>query len=134
MTVLEPISSADGTPAQYVMFTCPGCGQSHCLGVGSKATGPKWTWNGSTEKPTLTPSILAQSPSMSLQARERNREFFAFYGRFMTREELPYDLLNVCHSFVTDGMIMFLSDCTHPHKNQTLPLPKWSDDADLDHR
>ena len=31
----------------------------------------------------------------------------------------------VCHSFVTDGNIQFLSDCTHSLAGQTVPLEAW---------
>lgn len=58
-----------------------------------------WTWNGDTEKPTLSPSILTR---------------WAGGGIFAT--EL------VCHSFVNDGMVQFLSDCTHELAGQTVPL------------
>ena len=29
-----------------------------------------------------------------------------------------------CHSFVTDGRIQFLADCTHPLAGQTVDLPE----------
>lgn len=32
---------------------------------------------------------------------------------------------NVCHSFVTDGKIRFLNDCTHDKAGQILDLPEW---------
>jgi hypothetical protein len=31
----------------------------------------------------------------------------------------------VCHSFVKEGMIEFLSDCTHDMKNKTVELPDY---------
>lgn len=31
----------------------------------------------------------------------------------------------VCHSFVKNGTIQFLGDCTHKLVNQTVPLPDW---------
>jgi hypothetical protein len=31
----------------------------------------------------------------------------------------------VCHSFVTDGRIQFLNDCTHPLAGQTVDIPEW---------
>jgi len=36
----------------------------------------------------------------------------------------------VCHSFVTDGNIQYLGDCTHELAGQTIELPefKWSTD------
>jgi hypothetical protein len=32
----------------------------------------------------------------------------------------------VCHSFVTDGRIQFLEDCTHELAGQTVDLPEWT--------
>jgi hypothetical protein len=31
----------------------------------------------------------------------------------------------VCHSFVTDGRIQFLTDCTHAFAGRTVDLPEW---------
>jgi hypothetical protein len=33
---------------------------------------------------------------------------------------------SVCHSFVTDGRIQFLGDCTHALAGQTVDLPEWT--------
>ena len=30
-----------------------------------------------------------------------------------------------CHTFVTDGRIQFLGDCTHALAGQTVDLPDW---------
>ncbi len=59
-----------------------------------------WAWNGDTERPTFTPSLLTQVGS----------------GR-------------VCHSFVTDGVWNYLGDCTHAMAGQAVPmvdLPDWA--------
>ena len=58
-----------------------------------------WTFNGDVEKPTFNPSIKTTGT---------NEE-----------EGIKY----VCHSFVRDGKIQFLSDCTHELKNKTVDLP-----------
>lgn len=65
---------------------------------GSRAETTNWSWNGDTERPTLKPSILTQ---------------------FSWGED--YKLYR-CHSFVNDGEIQFLSDCTHELVGQTVPL------------
>lgn len=57
---------------------------------------PNWTWNGSTDKPTLRPSILTK-------------------GRTEKGEQ-------VCHTWITDGEAQFLSDCSHEFAGQTLDL------------
>jgi len=58
--------------------------------------GPSWEWNGDVENPTLSPSIK-------------------------TWVNLPNGD-KICHSFIRNGMIEYLSDCTHEYAGQTLPL------------
>ncbi len=53
-----------------------------------------WKFNGDYEKPTVTPSLLVTN------------------GNPLYR----------CHSFITDGRIQFLSDCTHELAGQTVDL------------
>lgn len=60
-----------------------------------------WGWNGSGDAPTFTPSIFVNPP----QARSPHSPS--------------------CHSFVTDGRIQFLGDCTHELAGQTVDLPDW---------
>lgn len=57
-----------------------------------------WTWNNDREKPTLTPSVLVTDHAG-----------------------------NICHSFVNDGRIQFLGDCTHALAGQTVDIPDWPD-------
>lgn len=73
------------------MFECPGCGNGHGFYV------PRWTWNGSFDAPTFTPSLLCN----------------------------PQDAAVRCHSFVTDGKIKFLTDCYHKLAGQTVEIPDW---------
>lgn len=58
-----------------------------------------WNFNGDFVKPTLTPSILV-NPGKA--------------------HEVP-----LCHSFVTDGQIRFLADCTHALAGQTIDMVPW---------
>lgn len=62
-----------------------------------------WTWNGSVDAPTFAPSILV---------RWRGYD-----------EDKPVE--TCCHSFVREGMIQFLTDCTHRLAGQTVPLAPW---------
>lgn len=85
-------------------FHCPGCKRGHGVPVdGSRG----WVWNQSLEKPTLSPSILV-----------------TYNGSDAGVDGAPPA---VCHSFVTDGRIQFLSDCTHELAGQTVDLPDWDD-------
>nr|WP_243613092.1 DUF6527 family protein [Shimia aestuarii] len=81
-----------------VEFKCPGCGWVHSVNI-DRESKPCWGFNGDVEKPTITPSINAW------------RE----YGGSRETER--------CHSFVTDGTIRFLGDCTHDLKGKTVDLP-----------
>lgn len=89
--VIERIAQKTPEDPQF-LFHCPGCGYGHWF----KTTGnsPKWNWNGDFERPTITPSIVADP-----------------------------DGARHCHSFVNAGYIQFLSDCWHDLKNQTVALP-----------
>ncbi len=92
------------TGTVQVWFWCPGCDEAHAIQVGGAYPGPKWQWNGSLERPTFTPSILVRSK----------------------RGEAQVD--SVCHSFVNDGRMQFLGDCTHKLAGQTVELgepPEW---------
>ena len=84
----------------YYMFDCPGCGLSHMPRTGGQPGRPLWTFNGDVERPTFEPSILVRRT----------------YGADKTQQ--------VCHSFVRDGKIQFLGDCTHELAGQTVDLPE----------
>lgn len=104
-----------------LMFWCPGCDGAHKVMTGA-GLGPRWGWNGSTDRPTFTPSVLvtwdqwvppADTPEMIDKIKS---------GEVVQQKER-----RVCHSFVTDGRIQFLGDCTHALAGQTVDLPAWDD-------
>jgi hypothetical protein len=95
-----------GSDEAFVRIDCPGCDASHVL----PTAGPRaWGFNGSLERPTFTPSILCR------------------YHAWNDATEAHDVLESVCHSFVRDGRIEFLSDCTHPLAGQTVDLPEVKD-------
>lgn len=102
MSALSPIlrSAQDGG----LLFWCPGCDGAHRVMVG-EGDGPRWGWNGSADRPTFTPSVLV-----------------TYNGRDAGQDGAPHA---VCHSFVTDGRIAFLADCTHALAGQTVDIPEW---------
>jgi Family of unknown function (DUF6527) len=83
-------------------FHCPGCGYGHAVGVNGRtilnsAGEPvSWTWNGDFIKPTFKPSLLI------------NKDNHPSYPR--------------CHTFITDGQINFLADCTHHLKGKIVDM------------
>lgn len=97
------VQRINATHAERV-FDCPGCDEFHSIPV----EGPKaWGFNGSDERPTFTPSILVRSTRHDwVDGKPVNPRSY------------------VCHSFVTDGAIHFLTDCTHDKAGQTVDLPE----------
>lgn len=112
-----------------LLFWCPGCDMAHRIQHGA-GSGPRWTWNGSVEQPTFQPSVLVRWDHMSEAGRKRSSEFRDKHGRYPDDVEEPYDVHDVCHTFVTDGRIQFLGDCTHALAGQTVDLPEWPDRAE----
>lgn len=76
--------------------------------------GPRWGWNGNVERPTFTPSVLVTGVK-----RLTDEQLAAW----MRGEPLPEPVQQRCHTFVTDGRIQFLGDCTHALAGQTVDLP-----------
>lgn len=99
---------------QVVIFRCPGCEDNHQISVGT------WTFNGDLDRPTFSPSVLVGGVQWDTD----------LYPYFQSRTDrhpgVPVGGRIVCHSFVTDGQIRFLGDCTHDLAGQTVDLPEWS--------
>ena len=103
-----------GTPNEdemakgVIAIFCPGCNEVHCIytqmPLGNIGV---WGFNNDFEKPTFTPSLLIRTGS------------HAFPGY----EDDPDCPPTTCHTFITDGKIQFLNDCTHELAGQTVDLP-----------
>ena len=63
----------------------------------------RWTFNGDLQKPTFNPSMLVHEVKNEKYWQPR------------------------CHSFVREGQIQYLGDCTHDMKGQTIDLPEITD-------
>ena len=98
-----------------VYFFCPGCKTGHQVGIEPPAK-LIWGFNGDGDKPTFTPSVLVRG-TQRITDDERAR---ILAGEMIDSRPL------VCHSFVTDGRIHFLGDCTHELAGQTVDLPNAS--------
>lgn len=94
-------------------FWCPGCREMHVVWTGD-GPGPRWGWNGSAERPTFTPSVLVTGVKQLTDEQ---------HAAWMRGEPLPDAVPQRCHTFVTDGRIQFLADCTHALAGQTVDLP-----------
>ena len=108
MGLLSPILR-NGTDGRLTWW-CPGCDHAHMIQTGG-GSGPRWGWNGNVDRPTFTPSVLV---TWSVPPPREPDD--------------PPD--RVCHSFVRDGRIEFLGDCTHALAGQTVDMPgHWPDEG-----
>ena len=81
----------------------------HCLGCDMiHVVDERWTFNNDFNKPTISPSLKVSYP----------------YN----------DEEHICHSFIRDGIMQYLSDCTHHLAGKTIEIPDfetthpdWSD-------
>ena len=85
-----------------LVFWCPGCDGAHRVPIGT-GPGPRWTWNGDADRPTISPSVLV-----------------SYSGRDAGIDGAPPA---ICHSVVTDGRIQFCGDSTHALAGHTVDLP-----------
>lgn len=76
------------------LVECPACGFGHLFTAG------RWTFDGNEQRPTFSPSMLVYENPNANPPSPR------------------------CHSFVRDGRIEFLSDCTHAMAGKTVDLPE----------
>jgi len=106
-------------------FHCPGCDSMHVVNV-NPATNPCWGFNGDYERPTFTPSVLVRWGHHVPGVGGRGPDSRCQFGCDDPEDGNPA-CCGVCHSFVTDGQIQFLGDCTHALAGQTVPLT--SDEA-----
>jgi hypothetical protein len=94
--VLQHEPDAEGKNQHDYIFDCSGCEMMHGFNV--NGPGPIWTFNNDLVKPTISPSLKVTYT----------------YGK---------DRINkVCHSFITNGEMKFLNDCTHKLAGKTIPL------------
>lgn len=109
-----------------IVFGCPGCksakvGSTHMLHVHwtppetqeheEVRTKPHWKFNGDHVRPTFHPSILATygcPPDCTEVHLEDDGEHWPYF---------------VCHSFIENGRIQYLEDCTHSLRGQCVDLP-----------
>lgn len=91
------LSISDKDQGPDYLFYCPGCKTHH--GVWTKDRGEKtakWDFNNDLNSPTVSPSLLIRYPQG--------------------------DKMKICHSFIRNGYIEFLHDCTHELAGKILPL------------
>lgn len=125
--IFKEFNQSSGATGLY--FYCPGCKGPHAVNTDPNHL---WQFNDDVDKPTLTPSVLVSGRDFTVKGQA---DYDAWYasgcpknedGSLHQFESAP----TVCHSFITDGHIQFLSDCTHDLAGQTVEVPefKWDEE------
>lgn len=98
-----------------ISFECPGCKVRHVIN-----TNPNYLWefNGDIDRPTIKPSILVKSGHYM---QGHKGQCWCDYNKEHSEDPSPFKCYQ-CHSFVTDGKIQFLDDCTHELTGQTVEM------------
>lgn len=99
-------------------FFCPGCDETHQVYVNSEVAPyhPVWEWNQSLEFPTITPSIKVEGYDVIVDGKRVHP----------LKYDGPYPCERaekVCHSYITNGQIVYCTDCTHELNGLTVDLP-----------
>lgn len=101
--------------ANSLAFDCPGCGDTHTIPIAGEVT---WTWNGSLELPTFTPSLRVRSGHYAPHWKPGDGCWCGHDYGFTCYE---------CHSVITDGRIAFCADSSHALAGQTVDMPDVGD-------
>lgn len=106
-------------------FWCPGCNNVHSVHVSEGG----WDYNGNPEAPTFSPSILLASGHYDRDHKPGDACWCTYNAEKIAKGEEPSGFsCTVCHSFVRDGILEFLSDSTHSLAGKSVPLPEWPKD------
>lgn len=93
-------------------FECPGCGCLHYINS-------TWNFNNDFDKPTVTPSILVKTGHYCSQHKAGDHCWCSYNKE---HPESNYFKCGICHSFITNGKIQFLNDCTHKLAGKTVDM------------
>ncbi len=99
-------------------FYCPACKRPHMVSL------DMWTWDGNIETPAFSPSVLVTSGHFDSNFKQGD----PCWCTYNEEHKEPDDSLNKftcnrCHSFIIEGKIQYLPDCTHEYAGQTIELP-----------
>lgn len=105
------VSKLIGEDGDHLRWWCPGCNSNHVVPVGIQPQ--DWGFNGDVTAPTLTPSVLVHGHLTLINGDLEGDALLAESNKRMTP---------TCHTFIRDGHIEYLPDCTHELAGQTVPM------------
>lgn len=98
-----------------VRFWCPGCKETHQFNT-------TWAISGTDDAPTVNPSVLVTSGHY-VSAHKSGDSCWCTYNK--EHPDKPGPSCSRCHSFIRNGSIEFLGDCTHELKGKTVPMEEY---------
>ncbi len=102
------------------LFWCPGCDEAHSI------DNTRWQVSGTEDRPTISPSVLATCGH--LDPKYDGNGCWCTYNEEHPDNPSKYKCYR-CHSFVRDGQIEFLTDCSHALAGKTVPMVEVEDHA-----
>ena len=115
--ILRSIDMGNGVKG--VAFFCPGCQEMHSISI--EGPGAIWQWDKNVDAPTFSPSILITSGHYVSTHKPGDR-CWCTYNAEHPNKPAPFTCKR-CHSFVRNGEIEFLMDCSHELMGKTVKIP-----------
>lgn len=115
-----------------LQFYCPGCEDEHLITVDwtppgktrSRYLKQTWTLTGTLQCPTVAPSVLVRSGHYADGDRTT---CYCNYSEQHPGKTTAYKCQR-CHSFIREGKIQFLADCSHALAGKTVDLPDYPEE------
>ena len=103
---------------------CLGCDSNHFIHVQHPDNNIAWGFNQDIERPTFSPSLLVRSGHYVPDQKPDENCWCTYNKECIEKGEkpAPFECM-ICHSFINDGKIQYLGDCTHKLAGQTIELP-----------
>lgn len=99
---MAKFSEVENEPGHW-LFYCLGCKTHHSVWTTPNKNKVLWNYNNDVDNPTISPSLRV---------------------KHFSNEQQKHIL---CHSFIREGKIEYLNDCTHELAGQIVDIPHWED-------
>lgn len=95
-----------------LLWWCVACGRAH----GGDSS--RWVFNGDEEHPTFSPSFLVRSGHY---IPDHTGDCWCVWNSAHPNEPSGFACIR-CHTFVRNGQIQYLGDCSHEYAGKTVEM------------
>lgn len=125
--VLRPVEGIEELQIIGYKIICLGCDEEHLLYTNPSYGDITWGFNGDIEKPTFNPSLLIRT-GCHISNHKTDHCWCTYNKECIEKGEKPTSFkCKTCHTFITDGKIQYLTDCSHKLAGQTIELPNFEE-------